>query len=136
MTMANVTTEQLLSLAKTGASRAYAPYSNFQVGAALSTKDGQSFIGCNVENASYGLSLCGERNAIFSAVAQGVQPGGITELVLFIDRDELFSPCGACRQVIAEFMPKDAMVTAFNKNGEQQSWTVAGLLPDGFSMPE
>jgi cytidine deaminase len=126
----------LLELAKTGAARAYAPYSQFQVGAGLVTQSGETFLGCNVENASYGLALCAERNAITSAVSAGVKPGEITELVIFIDRDELFSPCGACRQVIAEFMKPDAPVTAFNKHGDQKNWTVKQLLPDGFSMPD
>ncbi|MDX1348587.1 MAG: cytidine deaminase [Thiomicrorhabdus chilensis] len=128
--------DTLLSMAKVAAAKAYAPYSNFQVGAAIHTKNGQTFMGCNVENASYGMAICAERNAITTAVTESVQPGEIDELVLYIDRPELFSPCGACRQVISEFMKPDAKVTACNKNGETKTWTVQGLLPDGFSMPE
>lgn len=128
--------ESLLAGAILAAGRAYAPYSNFSVGAAIRAKNGQQFNGCNVENASYPLGLCAERNAITTAVAEGIKPGELTELVLFIDREELFSPCGACRQVISEFMPANATVTACNANGEQKQWTVEQLLPDGFSLPD
>ena len=128
--------EELKQTAITASERAYAPYSNFPVGAAIRTTSGEVFGGCNVENASYGLGLCGERNAIFSAVAAGHKPGDIVELVLYIPRDELFSPCGACRQVMSEFMPVDSKVTACNLKGETKEWTVAELLPDGFQMPE
>jgi len=127
--------EQLRELAKASAAVAYAPYSQFQVGAALMTKAGEIFTGCNVENASYGLAICAERNAVTTAVTAGVKPGDITELVIYIDREELFSPCGACRQFISEFMKSESKVTAFNMNGDSKTWTVAGLLPDGFSMP-
>ena len=127
--------EQLRQQAKAAAAVAYAPYSQFQVGAALVTESGQVFAGCNVENASYGLTICAERNAITTAVTAGVKPGDMTELVLYIDRVELFSPCGACRQMISEFMPAQSRITACNKNWETKSWTVAGLLPDGFTLP-
>jgi cytidine deaminase len=125
----------LLVLAKQGASRAYAPYSNFQVGAGVSTVKGETFLGCNVENVSYGLGLCAERNAISTAVANGAKPGELAELVVFVDGEELISPCGACRQVIAEFMKPDAPVSTFNNKGVQKTWTVAELLPDGFVLP-
>jgi cytidine deaminase len=125
----------LLALAKQGASQAYAPYSKFQVGAGLKTKDGQTFLGCNVENVSYGLGLCAERNAITTAVANGAKPGDLVELVIFVDGEELISPCGACRQVISEFMKQDAPVSTFNNKGVQKTWTVAELLPDGFVLP-
>lgn len=130
------TFDQLLPVAKEGAANAYAPYSQFQVGAAILLKDGTVIPGCNVENASFGMTLCAERNAISSAVAKGYKPGDIKELVLYIPHDQMFSPCGACRQVISEFMAQDAIVTAVNKGGDKKQWTVAGLLPDGFSMPE
>ena len=128
--------DELLALAKQGAANAYAPYSQFQVGAAIATRSGQLYIGSNMENASYGLGLCAERNAIGSAIADGARPGDIEQLVLFIDRPELFSPCGACRQVMSEFMKPDTKITATNAKGERKDWTMAVLLPDGFQMPE
>lgn len=127
---------ELKVVARASAAKAYAPYSQFQVGAALATDDGKVFAGCNVENASYGLAICAERNAITSAVTAGVQPGDIQRLVLFIDRDEMFSPCGACRQVMSEFMPADAQIVAVNAQGEEKSWTMAQLLPDGFTLDQ
>ena len=125
----------LYDLAKAGAAKAYAPYSRFQVGAALASRDGTLFSGCNVENGSYSLGLCAERNAITTAVASGVKPGEIERLVLYIDRAELFSPCGACRQVMSEFMKPTALISATNGQGLRQDWTMAQLLPDGFQLP-
>jgi cytidine deaminase len=130
------TFDQLFPAAKQGADNAYAPYSQFQVGAAILLKDGTVISGCNVENASFGVSLCAERNAISSAVAQGYKPGDVVELVLYIPHEEMFSPCGACRQVMSEFMAQGATVTAVNKGGDKKIWTVAELLPDGFAMPD
>ncbi|WP_320822227.1 cytidine deaminase [Reinekea sp.] len=126
----------LYDLAKASAAMAYAPYSKFQVGAALATADGTLFNGCNVENGSYSLGLCAERNAITTAVAAGVKPGDIDCLVIFIDRPELFSPCGGCRQVMSEFMTPTARVSATNGNGLRKDWTMAELLPDGFQLPD
>jgi len=126
----------LAELAKEGASNAYAPYSNFQVGAAIQTSKGVRFSGCNVENASFGVTLCAERNAITTAVATGVKPGEIERVVIYIEHDQLFSPCGACRQVMSEFMKPDSAVSAINNKGERKDWTMAELLPDSFSMPE
>ncbi|MEJ2045319.1 MAG: cytidine deaminase [Reinekea sp.] len=126
-------TEKLHQLAIDAAAKAYAPYSDFPVGAALVTKDGQLIQGCNVENASYNLGLCAERNAITSAATQGARPGDINELVLFVNREPFTSPCGGCRQVISEFMDKGASVIAYNSKGEAKHWTVEQLLPDGFS---
>ncbi|TCS43212.1 cytidine deaminase [Reinekea marinisedimentorum] len=130
------TFDLLLPIAKEGAANAYAPYSNFQVGASILLKDGTMIPGSNVENASFGMTLCAERNAISSAVAQGYKPGDIKELVLYIPHDQMFSPCGACRQVMSEFLAQDAKVIAVNKGGDKKQWTVAELLPDGFAMPE
>src|SRR3954469_9974234 len=99
--------EQLIAKAREAMSHAYAPYSNFHVGAALVTADGKTFTGCNVENASYGLTVCAERNAIFAAVAVSkVQPQGKIKLIAVAVATEprvAGSPCGACRQVIWEF---------------------------------
>lgn len=130
------TQQKLYEIARDAAENAYAPYSEFSVGAAILTASGEIIAGCNVENGSYGLGLCAERNAITTAVAKGCKPGDIKELVIYIDHDELFSPCGGCRQVMNEFMPANAPVTSYNAKGESQSWTMRGLLPDGFVMPE
>ncbi len=110
---------------------AYAPYSHFTVGAALQTVDDQIFVGCNVENASYGLTVCAERNCIAAAIAQGVQ--GIKALVVFTPQKELTTPCGACRQVIAEFMAADAVIGLVNHLGETKQWQVGDLLPAAFT---
>src|SRR5271157_3255061 len=99
----------LLVAAREAAGRAYCPYSKFPVGAAVLTDRGEIFSGCNVENASYGLTICAERNAIFQAVAQGSGPLVITAVVVFTPTSASTAPCGACRQVINEFGP-DALV--------------------------
>ncbi len=93
--------KELFAIAKEVAQKAYAPYSHFRVGAALLTDTGNIYQGCNVENASYGLSMCAERNAIFNMVSNG--DNKIVEIAIYVDSDKIFPPCGACRQVLAEF---------------------------------
>ena len=110
---------------------AYAPYSQFQVGAALLCKDGQVFTGCNVENASYGATCCAERTAIGKAVSEGVR---CFEKIAIMASDGGFTaPCGICRQVLLEFMPEGQVVLG-NKTGEIQVFTVKELLPHGFTL--
>jgi cytidine deaminase len=106
---------------------AYAPYSNFQVGAALLCDDGTTVTGCNVENLSYGLTICAERNAIFAAVAAGQQR--FAAIAVAADSDKAISPCGACRQVMCEF--GDFPVILTNLQGEVIESTVGELLPRG-----
>ena len=106
---------------------AYAPYSNFQVGAALLCDDGEIFTGCNVENLSYGLTICAERNAIGTAVAAGRQK--FAAIAVAADSDQAISPCGACRQVMCEF--GDFPVLLANLHGEVVESTVGELLPRG-----
>ena len=125
---------KLKAAAQSVAAHAYVPYSDFPVGAALKTADGRVFTGCNVENRSYPLGMCGERNAIGAAAAAGVRPGEIRELVIYMPGERLFSPCGGCRQVIAEFLPADARVWATNDGVSFKEWTAQELLPDGFSF--
>jgi cytidine deaminase len=122
----------LMDRAREAALRAYAPYSRFQVGCALRTVSGALFTGCNVENASYGLTICAERNAIFSAVATEGPGMRVAELAVIALGHE-FPPCGACRQVIAEFAAPDAPV-CFLQNGQLVTRTVRELLPATFQL--
>jgi cytidine deaminase len=124
--------ERLLQSAREAMQRAYAPYSHFKVGAALLTSEGQIFSGCNVENASYGLTNCAERTAIFSAVTQA-GPGLIIQAIAVVnDQGAPSSPCGACRQVIYEFGP-DAVVVFPAASGFKELH-IAELLPEGFRL--
>jgi cytidine deaminase len=120
----------LMSLAKEAAAKAYAPHSKFHVGAALHTLAGGVFTGCNVENASYGLTICAERNAIFHAVAEEGPSMKIATLAVACLGQE-FPPCGACRQVIAEFASPETTVW-FLQNGELVAMMIADLLPCAF----
>jgi|AntRauTorcE11897_2_1112592.scaffolds.fasta_scaffold99838_1 cytidine deaminase len=124
----------LKAAARAVAANAYVPYSQFPVGAALRARSGDMFTGCNVENRSYPLGMCAERNAINTAAATGIRPGDIRELLVFMPGEHLFSPCGGCRQVIAEFMPANGVIWATNDGESFKRWTVAELLPDGFSF--
>jgi cytidine deaminase len=136
MTISPALRDRLIAAAHEATKHAHAPYSNFFVGAALLTGDGKIFSGCNVENASYGLTICAERNAIFAAVAaSNVAPQGkiaIQAIAVVNAQNVPCSPCGACRQVIAEF-GNDIIVYYQGKNGVKQS-TIAELLPDSFSL--
>jgi cytidine deaminase len=111
---------------------AYAPYSKFRVGAAILTASGEIFVGCNVENASYGMTNCAERTAIFAAVAQLGPKIKIRAVAVTNDHGVPCSPCGACRQVIYEFGP-DATVFFRGKNGPKQAH-ITDLLPEGFRL--
>ena len=123
--------DALLSAAKHAYENAYAPYSKFRVGAAVLLENGQIFSGCNVENASYGLTNCAERTAIFSAVAAlGDGQVRIRAVAVVNDREVACSPCGACRQVISEFGP-DADVFYLGPNGIQHD-SMRDLLPNCF----
>lgn len=133
--------DELIAAAQEALKHAYAPYSKFQVGAAILLADGKVFTGCNVENASYGLTVCAERNAIFTAVAASpvvrseAQPQGKIKLVAIAVATEprvAGSPCGACRQVIWEF-GSNAVVYYQGENGIKEQ-TIAQLLPDGFVL--
>lgn len=109
--------------------RAYAPYSKFTVGAALLTEDGRVFVGANVENASYGLGICAERSAIVSAVAAGVQR--FVAIAIASPGDVPASPCGACRQVLAEF-PPSFPIRCYAEQGEPLITDVRSALPGAF----
>lgn len=122
---------KLMEEAKKARENAYVPYSKFKVGAALLTKDGKVYHGCNIENAAYSMCNCAERTAIFSAYA--VRDTEFTALAVVADTDRPCSPCGACRQVIAELCPKDMIVYLTNLKGDVQEITVEQLLPGAFS---
>ena len=111
--------------------RAYVPYSHFPVGAALVAADGRVFTGCNIENAAYPLTNCGERTAIFKAISEGVTD--FKELVVYGETEKPISPCGACRQVMAEFFNKDLPVTLVAKDQSTVVMTVGELLPYSFT---
>lgn len=119
-----MTTEELIAQAWEAREKAYAPYSNFQVGAALLSSSGQVFPGCNVENVSYGLTNCAERVAIGAAVSQGVQK--FDKVAVVADTGEPVSPCGACRQVLAEFGVKTIVLA--NRHGSVE-FSLEELLP-------
>jgi cytidine deaminase len=121
----------LVAAARAAAARAYCPYSHFTVGAAILTDRGEIFAGCNVENASYGLTMCAERNAIFRAVAQADGPLVIRTVVVFTPTSEPTAPCGACRQVINEFGP-DAEVFSVCDGPMINTSRLSQLLPDAF----
>lgn len=112
-------------------SKAYIPYSKFPVGAALVTKEGKIYTGCNIENASYGLCNCAERTAIFKAVSEGERE--FSYLVITGETDGPISPCGACRQVIAEFCDPKMPVLLTNVKGDEKEVTVEQLLPGAFT---
>lgn len=115
---------------------AYAPYSKFQVGAAILFNDGTLVGGCNVENISYGLSNCAERTAIFRAVAEGKDLKTAKMFCVIGSTAKPISPCGACRQVMAEFFPKDMPVLLANLKGDITETTVGNLLPYSFEEIE
>jgi len=124
----------LLTLAQTAAINAYAPYSKYQVGCALKTVSGMTYIGCNVENASYGLTVCAERAAIFQAVAAEGPLAKVVRLAVVCLGHE-FPPCGACRQVIAEFsLPGGQTEVTFLRDGQPVTRSIAVLLPEAFGL--
>ncbi|MGA9963980.1 MAG: cytidine deaminase [Terriglobales bacterium] len=124
--------ELLLAAARKAMKQAYAPYSQFKVGAAMLTSKGEVFSGCNVENASYGLSNCAERTAIFAAIAQSGPGLDIRAIAVVNEQGVPCSPCGACRQVIYEFGP-DATVYFQSAKGWKESH-IKELLPEGFRL--
>lgn len=121
-----MTEQELITQAIAAAKLAYAPYSRFLVGAALVAQDGRVFAGCNVENISYGLTICAERNAVFAAVAAGCRD--FSKIVIATDTAEPASPCGACRQVLAEFNP-DLEIVLATFQGKSVRFRLSELLP-------
>ena len=124
--------EELIEKAREARELSYSPYSEFKVGAALLTKDGQVFLGANIENSSYPLCMCAERNALYNAMMHGYKKGDFVSLALSADTDKPCSPCGACRQVISELFPSDAPIYLSNLKGEIQETNIEELLPFAF----
>jgi cytidine deaminase len=127
--------QQLLELASAARAHAHAPYSGFAVGAAVLAADGRSFTGCNVENASYGLSICAERAAIFAAVTAGMRPGELVAVAVVAGTAAPVTPCGACRQVIAEFAAQGCVVVCGNLERASTQYSAGELLPAAFRLP-
>ena len=120
--------------AKAACGNAHAPYSRFPVGAALVTDGGEVFTGCNVENASFGLTICAERTALAAAVSQGLRPGHVPALLIYTPGDVAHSPCGACRQVMHELLSEGAMVVSCCDGSATKTWTMDQLIPNPFEF--
>ncbi|HOC06030.1 MAG TPA: cytidine deaminase [Bacillota bacterium] len=129
--MEQETKERLIQAALAARDKAYVPYSNYRVGAALLTKEGKIITGCNVENASYGLSNCAERTAIFKAVSEGERD--FAGMAVAVYGKKAASPCGACRQVLREFFNDDAEIILVNEEGKGSVATMEQLLPGAFT---
>ena len=125
--------EELLDKAKQARALSYSPYSHFAVGAALECADGSVFCGANIENASFPLSMCAERNAIYHALMRGKKKEDFVSLAIVAETDEPCSPCGACRQVLWELFPLDAPIYLGNLKNEIKHVTAKELLPFAFN---
>jgi cytidine deaminase len=132
VTLSAAAQQKLVKAAQTAIKHAYAPYSHFRVGAALLTTKGEIFVGCNVENASYGMTNCAERTAIFSAIAKVGPRMKIRAIAVANDKGVPSSPCGACRQVIYEFGPQATVIFPGAKRWKRAH--ITDLLPEGFRL--
>lgn len=122
--------DELIERAMAARLAAHAPYSSFEVGAALLASDGRVFTGCNIENSAYGLSMCAERVAIFKAVSEGANE--FTKIAVVTDSESLTPPCGCCRQMIWEFASATTEVILANLAGDVRSFEIKDLLPEAF----
>jgi cytidine deaminase len=122
--------QELVKLARDARERAFAPYSGFKVGAVVETSDGRTFTGCNIENSSYGLSLCAERIAVFKAISEG--SGDLVRVAVIADAHSPVRPCGACRQVLSDILGGNAEVIMSNLKGAMEVKLVRDLLPTPF----
>lgn len=123
---------ELINNAINAREHSYSPYSKFKVGAALKTKNGKVFTGCNIENSSYGLSICAEREAVFKAISSGEKD--LDTIVVVTDSNKLITPCGACRQVIWEFS-KNLTIVVANLKGKKKKFKIKELLAHPFGEP-
>lgn len=125
---------ELYAIARSASDNAYSPYSRARVGACVVDEGGNIHSGCNVENASYGLTQCAERNALAAAMAAGMQPGSAHTLLIYATGFESLAPCGACRQVMSELLADDALIISCHSETDYQSWSIDELLPDPFIL--
>ncbi|MBN2201965.1 cytidine deaminase [bacterium] len=130
-TLPEKTIDQLVRAASAARAFAYAPYSKFRVGAALLCPDGRMITGCNVENVSYGLTVCAERTAVLKAVSEGAR--SFDAVAVCADTDEPVTPCGACRQVLAEFNPAMTVICC-TPSGTNIVYSLSELLPNAFNL--
>ena len=127
--------EQLIEEAMKAMENAYAPYSNYHVGACLLCRDGRTFYGANIENASYGATNCGERSAVFAAYSYGYRKDDIEALAIVSDGEKLGTPCGICRQVLSELLNPDTPIILSNGR-DSMVRTIAQLLPESFGADD
>lgn len=126
--------EKLYTRACSASDNAYSPYSGARVGACVMDESGNVYTGCNVENASYGLTQCAERNALATAIAAGMKPGTAHTLLIYATGFDTLTPCGACRQVMSELLAEDALVVSCSGENDYRSWPVRELLPHPFVL--
>lgn len=124
--------KEIIELADKVKENAYSPYSKFKVGAVIIGNNNEVFVGCNVENASFGVTNCAERTALFSGVAKGVKK--FSKIGIMSSSEEFTFPCGICRQALFEFMSEDGIVILSNKNRDIKEYTIKELLPYGFKL--
>lgn len=134
--MSDFNKDALIDAAMAGRSLAYAPYSKFKVGAAILTKQGKYFTGCNIENASYPLGNCAERTAMFKMISEGFTKEDVVAMCIVGQGDTPISPCGACRQVMSELLKPTTPIILTNLKREVMETTVEALLPYSFSLEE
>ena len=134
MTETEKTIAKLYAPARAASENAYSPYSGVRVGSSVLDEKGKVYSGCNVENASYGLTQCAERNALAAAINAGVKPGTIKTLVIYATGFEVLAPCGACRQVMSELLANDAVIISCQSETDFHSWSIGELLPDSFVL--
>ena len=131
-----LTKEELIDLAIKARELSYSPYSNFKVGAAILTKDGEYFLGANVENSSYPVSMCAERNAIYNAMMHGKKKEDFVALAIVADSPRACSPCGMCRQAISELYPASAPIYLSNLSNDLKITNAKELLPYAFEKED
>ncbi|MCX7796145.1 MAG: cytidine deaminase [bacterium] len=124
--------KKMIDIAREVLNNAYAPYSKYRVGAVVETSSGNFYTGCNVENMSFGLTVCAERVAIFKAISNGEK--SITRVVIISDDDSIPIPCGACLQVMSEFSDRDLEVIVSSRDGKLERFKLADLLPNPFKF--
>jgi len=128
--MSEALENNLIHCAQEASLKAYAPYSKFRVGCAILTDEGQIFIGCNVENISYGLTICAERSAVFNAISSVGPKIRLRKVVIYTSTKKPTTPCGACRQVIKEFGDDNTDIVSACNTGEILNYSIKELLPD------